>query len=257
MADLIAALRETFKNIVENKKPPPPEEDGNTSRECLYIALATAGGCAFFRRVILPAILRQFEATRCPSPEKANQWGSYALSFIHALWFASWSQYRLGWPPRLRPKTTDARRTCAITAGYFLEDSWSTRHEWTTKSQYAVHHALTLGMSAMTLWNTGFTRFVYLWGLVEWSTVWLDIMWFVRTVYGEQSRAFKPVALTFVTTFFVCRMVWMPAVWIAVHKQYPDVLAKFGVTKLFYNLCLVLQAWWFVVIIQNLRSKLA
>jgi len=254
--ELKKSFTQTLDNIINDNPPPPPEENSRTARGCLVLFLSSATACTLFRRRIVPRLLSCFEATRNLTSDKQYQFGSYALSFVHAVGLSAFGTYKLLRADGLLCPGWGYRELASLSLGYFVEDFLSSRREWTKKLEFAIHHVLAVGCAGSTLYQTAFNRFAHLWSAIEWSTIFLDLMWFAHELRGEKSRAFRVMAYLFAANFAFWRMIFMPGAWFLVHIYHRKRAAALGSASIFYNLTLLLQAWWFVAILRNLRKKL-
>ncbi len=152
------------------------------------------------RRLVIPAILDRFEKTKNLSPKKSYEWGGYILSLVHALGLSFWGLHRMKNGIALRPPGFSSRTLAAWSMGYafqiflrlvmclgflfffvcsyFIEDAWAARHEWIARWEFAAHHFLAISVQSLSMWHVPFIRFSVLWALVEWSTIFLDLMWY-------------------------------------------------------------------------------
>jgi hypothetical protein len=253
-------LKKALSNLWDDEEAEEPEKGGLTARQVLYFGASSAFAFSLLRNVIIPPALGLVPQLKNLSTDKQNKWASYINSFIHALAQSVWATYRMGttrpWSLRVSDSPRDSRAVVMFTVGYLTEDALSTLSEWSTSPDWAIHHILGIGLCMPTIWVPKMTRFVHLWGLVEWSTVFLDLMWFARELGGEKSRAFKLSALSFALSYFFWRCIWMPGSWITLHFKYWPVVRSLGAGRLFFDLILLLQGWWAVAIFKNLRKKL-
>lgn len=162
--------------------------------------MAASGlSCAAVRRLVLPKILKQFEKTKSLSIKKEYEWGSYTISMLHAIGLSLWGAWRMKDGVCLRPPGISSRTLSALSLGYFnyrlkekmrpknylnnrmrliiydvtlnryfIEDLWSSRQEWTSKWEFALHHFLAIAVQTVSMWNISFIRFSVLWALTEW-----------------------------------------------------------------------------------------
>ncbi len=95
--------------------------------------------------------------------------------------------------------------------GYFIHDFWATRHEWQRYPADAIHHVaaffVCIGMLGTQLRET--VPLVPWFGLVELSTILVDINWIQREFKDDEART-KLVSVLFAVTFFTTRVVIMP-----------------------------------------------
>eukprot|EP00736_Rhodelphis_marinus_P009874 Rmarinus@m.18276 len=214
----------------------------------------TVAWAAFFyvlrlvQRMILPGL---FNFYGCLSDSRRDRYDLYVLSIIHAIMVTSYGAIKLaseGFPST--PHWNDIVAT--LTFGYFVHDFWATRAEWMKYKLDVFHHILGMSGCALGLYvqNAQLFAIVPAFLICEGSTISLNMMWFMRESGSTDSLMYHAFKLSFATTFFLTRVVWLPFVMYYV-QSHMTVFHEYPLFALTMYAVTALQFYWFKGIVSK------
>lgn len=137
---------------------------------------------------------------------------------------------------------------------YFMHDMYQSRHTWLKHPVDVVHHILGILIIGIGIYQDSLLRFAPHFGIVEISTIPLDIALMMRELYGEKGIIFSISSKLFAISFFSSRIVWMTFVIVNhlfLNEEVSEILSKVGILKYGIIAVLLLQFYWFIKIVQK------
>lgn len=174
----------------------------------------------------------------------------YGLSIVNAAAISGFGLYKLLACKDFGDVAHNFDAMCFL-FGYLLHDLIATRHDWATHRANLFHHIAGLGLLTTVLANRTTVPLVPSFALVETSTVFLNIMWFMRVAHAQGSAAYKGCMAAFVSSFFLLRVVGMPYNLWRTRRQIPEAYRALGRARYcLHGLC-ALQWYWFSLVLKQ------
>lgn len=150
-----------------------------------------------------------------------------------------------------------------FTTGYMLHDCLATVADWSKYKDQTVHHLLTLGTLSAS-WQLasnaqlrGYAGLSPLFFVVDASTIFLNLMWLLRSAGRTNTRLYKFCVVAFILLFFLLRLVHAPNLVFNVLFKLPHIGSLLGgFMKPLFLLALALQFYWALQILSGIKKLL-
>mmetsp|Transcript_25303 Transcript_25303/g.88303 ORF Transcript_25303/g.88303 Transcript_25303/m.88303 type:complete len:324 (-) Transcript_25303:67-1038(-) len=219
------------------------------------VAAASAVGFSLMSRVakvIAGAVDGRFSKL---SPVTRRRFPTYINSLVHAALSVGFASYKLVGAGH--KTTTGNRSLIAFMLGYFVNDMWQTRADWLSHPADVLHHVMAISITTVVSLLPNLAPFFPMFVVVELSTIFLNLMWLLRTAGRGDTAAYRAMQAAFVSLFMLLRTVWLPiATAHMVLRQRRDFVALGKWRSLFLPIN-GLQFFWAYKIIQMMRRPAA
>lgn len=187
---------------------------------------------------------------------KSTLFAQYVISTVNAIQSGAWGLYKFTQGQRRWDNPSGNSQSVVLINGYMLADLLLADN-WISDPATVVHHLIGLtSISGLLLGNIG-SAFQSDAELMEVSTVFLNIMWFLRTFEKTETKLYKFMSMSFLLLFFITRVVIYPLTLWRVRTQRPAEWAKLNIVlKFLLPGLFVLQLFYFYKILLKVKKQL-
>lgn len=148
------------------------------------------------------------------------------------------------------------RKMLSFSVGFFLADTWFARADLLKSWDYSVHHLFALALTWKAAGLRGGTRFLSHFLVSEITTIFLDMLWFLRKLKAEDTRAFKIIGAIFTALYAIVRVYWLPYMSWSLFADHPRAWKGLGAVAWTTVGVSALQVWWFSRIVSKFAPLL-